>query len=94
MSRERLEHIAANHPELLPDNMEQLEKTIREPELVRISSRMAMANILYRWFDEVLGGKYIAAVVMCGTDEKPRNWLITAYITRSIPKGGFEWKRS
>ena len=87
-------HITARHPDLLPDNREQLEKTIREPELVRTSGRMIMAKILYRWFDDLLGGKYIAAVVMCETGEPARNWLMTAYITRSIPKGGFEWKKS
>jgi hypothetical protein len=94
VSEERLSHIATNHPDLLPDNMAVLIETIKEPEFVRVSNRMPKAKILYRWFDNLLGGKYVAAVVMSETGESSRNWLMTAYITRSLPKGDFEWRKN
>jgi hypothetical protein len=94
LADEREQHIAERHPELLPAHLVRIERTLADPDQVRRSKRFAGARIFSRWFDDLLGGKHIAVVVLCSSVSGGRNWIVTAYIARSLAEGGVEWKRS
>jgi hypothetical protein len=90
--RER--HIAERHPDLLPAQLARIEQTLAEPDQIRRSGRFASARLFSRWFDDLLGGKHVVVVVLCSTTSDGRNWIVTAYIARSLAVGDVEWKRS
>jgi hypothetical protein len=58
------------------------------------AERFASARLFSRWFDDLLGGKHVVVVVLMLIVEHGRNWIITAYIARSLAVGDVEWKRS
>jgi len=91
---EREQHIAEQHPELLPDHRVRIEQTLADPDQIRRSERFAGARIFSRWFDDLLGGKHVVVVVLCSFRSDGRNWIITAYVARRISIGDVEWKRS
>jgi hypothetical protein len=62
LSAEREKHISENHPDLLPEYREQVARTLRDPEQVRLSARFKKARLFTRWFDSVRGGE-----VYCGS---------------------------
>jgi len=94
LSNERKAHIALNHPDLLPEYLSQVGQTIADPDLVRISARMSTARLFYRWFADIRGGKHLVVVVVSESAPKERHWIITAYVTRRVAKGGVEWTKN
>ena len=90
--RER--HIAERHPDLLPAHLARIEQNLAEPDQIRRSGRFASARLFSRWFDDLLGGKHVVVVVLCSSTSHGRNWIVTAYIARSLAVGDVEWKRS
>lgn len=93
LTDEREEHIALNHPDLLPEHLAQLGETLARPDEVRRSLRMSAARVFYRWFADVRHSKHVAVVVVSDPAGQ-RHWIITAYITRRIANGEIEWSRS
>ena len=94
LADDRERHIAERHPDLLPAHLVKIEQTLAEPDLIRRSGRFVSARLFSRWFDGLLGGKHVVVVVLCSSISDGRNWIITAYIARSIAVGDVEWKRS
>jgi hypothetical protein len=94
LADDRERHIAERHPELLPTHLVKIERTLADPDQIRHSGRFASARLFSRWFDDLLGGKHVVVVVLCSAASDSRNWIITAYIARSIAVGDVEWKRS
>jgi hypothetical protein len=94
LADEREQHIAERHPELLPANLVRIEQTLAEPDQIRRSGRFATARLFSRWFDDPLGGKHVVVVVLCSSASQGRNWIITAYLARSLAVGDIEWKRN
>lgn len=86
-------HIAASHPDLLPEYRERLAETIADPDMIRRSRRFADARLLARWFDGFRGGKHVVVVVVTDAGGG-RRWVVTAYLARRLAEGGVEWKRS
>jgi len=44
------------------------------------------SHIFIKWFDTILSGKHVAVVVMA--DSNPvRDWIITAYVARTLGEG-------
>jgi|YNPNPStandDraft_1061719.scaffolds.fasta_scaffold47678_2 hypothetical protein len=93
LSDEREVHIAQNHPDLLPAYLEQIGKTLAEPDQVRRSTRLNAARLFSRWFGDILRGKYVVVVVVSETAPHERNWIITAYLARGLAKGEIEWSK-
>lgn len=79
-----MNHIFERHPEL-QDFESELELTIRNPEI--ILQKQTGELLLIRWFENVIDGKIITAVVINDQITK-RKWVVTSFITRSCPKGG------
>jgi hypothetical protein len=90
----REQHIAEHHPDLLPSQLDRIEQTLAEPDLIRRSERFASARIFSRWFDDLMDGKHVVVVVLCSRESRGRNWIITAYVARRLAPGDVEWKRS
>jgi hypothetical protein len=93
LSRERGQHIAERHPDLLPEHFDLLTKTVAQPDRVRRSKRFAAAKLFSRWFPELRGGKHIVVVVVNDLKDS-RYWIITAYIAGRLAEGEIEWQRS
>lgn len=90
LTKEREEHIAERHPDLLPHHAECLAKTLEDPDQIRRSERFGNALLFSRWFEGVLQGKFVVVVVMTND----RQWIITAYLSRKLAEGDIVWERS
>jgi hypothetical protein len=95
LTDEREHHIANNHPDLLPEHRRCIADALADPDQVRRSSRFVNARLFSRWFESLRGGKYVVVVVVSDAAPSERHWIITAYITRKLAKGGdIEWERT
>lgn len=94
LTAEREGHIAARHPDLLPEHRERVAETLADPDQVRRSARFGNARLFSRWYTDVKRGKYVVVVVVSEPDAASRHWIITAYLTRRLAEGEPEWKRS
>ena len=94
LTDEREIHITQTHPDVLPEYLPQVQKTLLDPDEVRRSVRMSGARMFYRWFEDVRQGKYVAVVVVSDAPPAERHWIITAYITRRLINGEPEWQKS
>jgi len=90
LTGERWNYIAHKHPILLELRTE-FENTIKEPELVASSVYDPDVLLCYRYFKELLKGKYIVAVVRISKED---NFVVTGYVTDRIKKGNVIWKKS
>lgn len=94
LPHERESHIAARHPDLLPEHRHHLALTLADPDVVRQSARFGQARLFSRWFPEIRGGKHVVVVVVSQGVESPRHWVITAYLARRLAAGEILWERS
>ncbi len=93
LTREREQHIAERHPDLLPEHRDRIATTLVDPCQIRRSERFGGARLFSRWYSELKGGKYVVVVVVsAGIDE--RHWIVTAYIARRLAEGESEWVRN
>lgn len=83
LNLERLDHIYERHSEL-QDFAIELELTIKNPDI--ILQKITGELLLIHWFENVINGKFITAVVI-NDQVKERKWVVTAFTTRSCPKG-------
>jgi hypothetical protein len=93
LTEERKEHIARNHPDLLPQYEDRIASVLNDPDQVRISERFKNAHLFSKWFDNIRGGKYIVVVVISEDWPVNRHWIVTAYITRRLSGGKIEWQK-
>lgn len=93
LTTEREAHIAQMHPDLLPAYMEEMARTLADPDQVRRSTRMGTARLFSRWFEHIRGGKHVVVVVVSDPPPAERDWIITAYLARRLSGGEVEWKR-
>lgn len=56
----------------------------RHPDLILLKPTGEI--LLIHWFPHVLNGKFLTVVVIID-DSLNRNWIITAFVTRKLPKG-------
>jgi len=94
LTDEQEQHIAEQHPDLLPDNRQCVIDTLADPDQVCRSVRLANARLFSRWFPALRGGKHVVVVVVSESGPQERHWIVTSYIARKLSKGVLEWKRS
>ena len=94
LSPETRQHVAARHPELLPEYIDRLEETSLSPDQVRRSRRADNAFLLSRWYADLQGGKHLVVVVLKQGGLSHRYWIVTAYVARRLAEGDVEWARS
>ena len=78
LTDEREQHIAASHPDLLPEHRLAVDLALADPDQVRTSSRLAGARLFARWFDDIRNGKHVIVVVVSDPPPSGRAWVITA----------------
>jgi len=94
LTDEREQHISATHPDLLPEYLPQLIKTLADPDQVRRSTRMDNALLIARRFETIKEGKYVVVVVVTEHSLTNRNWIITAYLARKLTGGTLKWQKT
>jgi hypothetical protein len=94
LSSDREQHIAAHHPDLLPEHRDRLAAVLSDPDQVRRSARFANARLFSRWFTDLRGGKHVVVVVVTDPAPGERTWIVTAYLARRLTEGVIEWQRS
>ena len=91
---ERAEHIAENHPYLLPEHLDRIAVTLVDPDQIRRSVHFSSGYLFSRWFGDLLGGKHVVVVVITESPPSARYWIVTAYIARKLAEGETLWRRS
>ena len=85
---DRREHILAEHPEVRP-YLKRLAEVFRFPEWVKRSRRNSQVHLYYRFYPDILNGKYLLGIAMIA----PRSLVLTCYITDSIKQGELLWPK-
>jgi hypothetical protein len=93
LTDERELHIAAGHPEFLPEHLDKIQMVLCDPDQIRRSKRFPLARLFTRWFDDVRGGKYVVVIIVSDSAPSARHWIITGYVARKITEGDIEWVR-
>ena len=94
LTDDRERHIAERHPDLLPGYRERIVQTLADPDEVRCDVRFDNTLLFSRRYDRGRRGKYVVVVVVTDTVPLERNWIVTAYISRTITQGEIIWQRN
>jgi hypothetical protein len=87
LTHERLGHIL-EHPEMAGMELE-IERVLRQPQLVRRSRSDAAVRLYYDFFAQTLvGGKWLCIVVKYGESDA---FIVTAYLTDKPKQGEDLW---
>jgi len=90
LTQERLAHLL-EHPEMRGQE-NKLAETLLEPDIVIQSRSDETVRLFHRFYGETsVGDKYL-----CGVVKYPQEgdvFIITAYFTATIKKGGVLWKK-
>ena len=82
LTDERRAHILLYHPDMATF-LDRLAEVLRVPDVLRQSTEDPTVLVHYKYFADILGGKYVAVVVK--VDD--RRFVLTAYLTRRIRTG-------
>ena len=82
LTTERKNHIFLFHPDLKPF-FGQVKNVFTQPDEVRISKSDPKVLLFYKYFDTILGGKYISVTVKTNG----RWFILTSYLTNKILSG-------
>jgi hypothetical protein len=89
LTTERWRYIVHKRP-ILENMRTEFEVTIKDPELIKRSVYDPEVVLYYRYFKELLGGKYVVAVIKMNDDD----FVVTGYVTHRIKRGDVVWKKS
>jgi|SRR5262245_55111782 len=90
LTEERWQHIVTEHP-IMSEYREKLPTVLADPDYIKRSKRDGDVLLYYRYFTDILAGKFLLVVVK--RDAK-RSFILTGYVTRSVMKGNTLWERS
>ena len=79
-------HIVAEHPEVR-SYLKQLGVVFRSPDWVKRSRRDPNVYLYYRFYPDLLDGKYLLGIARIGS----RSCVLTCYVTDSIKQGEVLW---
>ncbi|HBH96246.1 MAG TPA: hypothetical protein DDX89_00425 [Candidatus Omnitrophica bacterium] len=89
LDEDRRRHILTEYPEVRP-YLNRLGEVFRAPEWVKQSRRDPHARLYYRFYADVLGGKYLLGIAKISV----RSVVLTFYVTDSIKHGELLWPTS
>ena len=87
---ERYAHVLAGHTDLVLAYWSRVPETLAHPDLVFRSDKDPDGMVFIRWYDDL--EKNVLVVVI--RDGNGRLWLVTAYMTRNVPKGEVLWAQN
>jgi len=82
LTDERREHILKYHPDVAPF-LDRTEEVLAYPDAIRRSSQDSQVVLFYKFYPDILKGKYIVVVAK----EEDRSFILTIYLTRSVRTG-------
>lgn len=94
LTEERESHIADRHPDLLPTYYERIAETLADPDEVRCDVRFENTILFSRYYDRGRRGRYVVVAVVTDSFPEVRNWIVTAYISKTITQGEIIWQRN
>ena len=91
LTEEREHHIAEEHPELLPEHLEDLRGTLATPDITFVRRDGPPSRLFAKWIAGGRRGRYLVAIVVTTPLDSgaPRHWIVTSYFARRI--GVREW---
>lgn len=93
LTDEREQHIIERHPDFLPQYKQCIAETLLKPLHVRCSHRANNALLFSRWFDDIRQGNYVVVSVIKDNAPRIHPWIITAYLSKRLPKGDIVWQQ-
>ncbi|PIV54212.1 hypothetical protein COY52_10800 [Candidatus Desantisbacteria bacterium CG_4_10_14_0_8_um_filter_48_22] len=88
LSQQRWIHIIQEHPEV-KEYIKEIETVLKDPDLIKESKKDREVYLYYRFFKEILKGKYIIVVVK----KIMLSFVVTCYITDRIKEGDIIWEK-
>lgn len=82
LTRERQQHIFDYHPDIIPF-FNKIPEVLKHPDQIRRSTYDKEVILFYKYYSDILGGKYLSVVVKINK----RNFILTAYLTQIIKIG-------
>lgn len=82
LTDERRQHIFQYHPDLIPF-FDRLGNVLIAPDGIRRTFDDPQVLLFYKFYPDILGGKYIVAVVKVNG----RSFILIAYLTRRVKTG-------
>ena len=89
LHEERWQHIVREHSEVEVCK-DKIVDILRYPDLVKRSRKDRNVWLSYKFYQEVLNGKYLLAVIRT----EPSFFIITFYVTDKIKKGEDVWTKN
>ena len=90
LTQERLAHVS-EHPEM-KEQKDKLAETLLEPDVIIQSQSDRAIRLFHRLYKgTIVGDKYLCVVVKY--PQVGNAFIITAYLTDKIKRGGILWKR-
>ena len=93
LTDEREQHIIETHPGTLPDYLEHLAETLKDPDQIRTSERDESALLFSKYFATIRTGRYLV-IVTVSHDDPERHWIVTVYTARKIVGGKVIWTKT
>ena len=87
---ERERHIENRHAVLLPGRMDYIARALYDPDVVILKANTVNNFVFGRWFFDL--DKYTLVAVI--RDDSTRCWIVTALVSRRLPKGETLWRRN
>lgn len=94
LTDEREEHIKQRHLTLIQDYPERIAQTLAKPDVIHQSQQNTNTRLFCRFYEDFVRRKYVIVVVKSDVEPVERNWIVTAYRARNLPKGEVLWTRS
>jgi len=82
LTDERRVHILTYHPDVGPF-LDRIGEVLAHPDLLRRSNQDSRVVLFYKFYSDILEGKYMVVVLK----ENDRSFILTVYLTRSIRTG-------
>jgi len=76
--------MAERHPDLLPAHMDELSRTIAEPDTIIPAGHDR--HVFVRRAGTIRGGRYVVAVIVTDATMPARHWIVTAHLSRRAPE--------
>ncbi len=82
LTDERRQHIYQYHPDLIPF-LNRLGEVLVAPDGIRRTSDDSQVLLFYKFYPDILGGKYIVGAVKIND----LSFILSAYLTRRVKTG-------
>lgn len=82
LTDERRDHILTYHPDVGPF-LDRVGEVLASPDLLRRSAQDPEVVLFYKFYSDILNGKYMVVVVK----ENQRSFILTVYLTNSTRTG-------